>query len=184
MSTEARLEFLMYGRLTSFGYSVEPGSTELFYPLASLNEANILSREGTVVALQSASSPCNQPHRLAISLTALLTAPPPCDQPHCLATSPIALQPAPSPCNHSHCLANRPIVLQSAPSPCNQPLHLAISLVALQSAPSPCSRPRHLAVGAITLQLSILSPITRHIPQPSMQPCVGNPYGLNLSWPS
>ena len=72
------------------------------------------------------SSPCNQPHRLAISLTALLTAPSPCNQPHRLATTLTALL--------------------TTPSPSNQPRRLAISLVALQSTSSPCCWPHHLAV--------------------------------------
>ena len=91
----------------------------------------------SLVALLSASLPCNQPRRLSISLTSGL------------AVSLVALQSAPSHCSQSHHLAVDLIAFQSAPLPC--------SLVS-----PPCSRFCHLAVGPITLQLSILSPITCH----------------------
>ena len=96
-----------------------------------------LSREGSVVALQSASSS---------PLVVLQSAPLPCNQPHCLAIIPIGLLTARLPCNQPHRLAISLTALLSVPSPCNQSHHLVTSLSALQSTSSPCCWPHHLAV--------------------------------------
>ena len=101
---------------------VYSGSAKLFPPGKMQTRPTIrlsLSREGSVITLQSASSPCNQP---------------------------IALLSAPSPCHQSHCLAVSLVALQSAPSPCNQPRRLEICVPALQSTSLPCRLPHHFAV--------------------------------------
>ena len=101
--------------------------------------------ETVLVTLMEVSSVEWQLYRLAAGLVTLQSVSSPCCQPPRLAASPLALLPAVSqPCSRSRRLTVSLfdlllVALKSASQPCNQPHRLAVDLVTLLLAPSPCS---------------------------------------------